>query len=32
MGTNEIRLNADDGDATVMVVENPVMYTSGKTR
>ena len=30
-GTNQIRLNADDGDATVMVVENPVMYTSGKT-
>lgn len=29
-GTNEIRLSSDDGDATVMVVENPVMYTSGK--
>ncbi len=31
-GTNEIRLNTEDGDATVMVVENPVMYSSGKTR
>ncbi|MBL4698513.1 MAG: hypothetical protein JKX70_06750 [Phycisphaerales bacterium] len=31
-GTNEIRLDTADGDATVMVVENPVMYSSGKTR
>ncbi len=31
-GTNAIRLNADDGDATIMVVENPVMYTTGKTK
>ncbi len=31
-GTNEIRLRTEDGDATVMVVENPVMYSSGKTR
>lgn len=31
-GTNMIRLNADDGDATVMVVENPVMFSSGKPR
>jgi DUF4097 and DUF4098 domain-containing protein YvlB len=30
-GTNEIRLNTEDGDATLMVVENPVMYTTGKT-
>lgn len=30
-GTNEIRLQAEDGDASVMVVENPVMYTTGKT-
>jgi hypothetical protein len=30
-GTNEIRLNTADGDATVMVVENPVMYSAGKT-
>ncbi|MDF1808452.1 MAG: hypothetical protein P1U42_02020 [Phycisphaerales bacterium] len=30
-GTNEIRLNTEDGDATLRVVENPVMYTSGLT-
>lgn len=30
-GRNEIRLRSEDGDASVMVVENPVMYTSGKT-
>ncbi len=30
-GTNEIRLQAEDGDATVMVVEDPVMFSSGKT-
>jgi len=30
-GTNEIRLNTLDGDATVMVVPDPVMYTTGKT-
>lgn len=30
-GTNEIRLNALDGDASVLVVDNPVMYTTGKT-
>ena len=30
-GTNEIRLSSQDGDATVMVVENPVMFSSGKT-
>ena len=28
-GTNSIVLNADDGDAVVMVVDNPVMYSSG---
>jgi len=30
-GTNEIRLNTEDGDASVVVVENPVMYSAGKT-
>ncbi|MEX0877133.1 MAG: hypothetical protein WD114_06710 [Phycisphaerales bacterium] len=30
-GINEIRLRTEDGDATLMVVENPVMFTSGKT-
>jgi DUF4097 and DUF4098 domain-containing protein YvlB len=30
-GTNEIRLNTEDGDVLVMVVENPVMYSSGTT-
>ncbi len=30
-GTNAIRLNTEDGDATVMVVENPVMFSAGKT-
>lgn len=30
-GTNEIKLFAQDGDATVMVVENPVMFSSGNT-
>lgn len=31
-GTNEIRLSSEDGDATMMVVANPVMYSAGKTR
>ncbi len=31
-GTNEIRLNAQDGDASVMVIENPVMYSTGKSQ
>jgi len=30
-GINEIRLNTEDGNATVMVVENPVMFSSGNT-
>ena len=27
-GINEIRLHAEDGDASVMVVENPVMFSA----
>lgn len=30
-GTNSIYLESLDGDASVMVVDNPVMYSSGKT-
>ncbi|MBM92615.1 MAG: hypothetical protein CMJ35_13535 [Phycisphaerae bacterium] len=30
-GTNSIYLESQDGDASVVVVSNPVMYTSGKT-
>ena len=30
-GTNSIYLESQDGDASVLVVENPVMYSSGKT-
>lgn len=30
-GTNSIYLESQDGDASVVVVTNPVMYTSGKT-
>lgn len=30
-GTNSIYLESLDGDASVMVVENPVMHSSGKT-
>lgn len=30
-GTNEIYLESQDGDATLMVVSNPVMFSAGKT-
>ncbi|MFG0244445.1 MAG: hypothetical protein ACF8MF_00120 [Phycisphaerales bacterium JB052] len=30
-GTNSIYLESQDGDASVVVVSNPVMYSSGKT-
>ena len=30
-GTNEIYLESQDGDATLMVVNNPVMFSAGKT-
>lgn len=30
-GTNQIRLESLEGDASVLVVENPVMFSSGKT-
>jgi len=30
-GTNSIYLESQDGDASVIVVENPVMHSSGKT-
>lgn len=30
-GTNSIYLESQDGDASILVVENPVMYSSGKT-
>lgn len=31
-GTNAVYLESQDGDASIVVVENPVMYSSGKTR
>lgn len=30
-GTNQIYLESQDGDASIMVVDNPVMYSTGET-